>query len=137
MGMMLVQFIKGSRLLVRAAACVAATDAWAILERGVRRRVGASEDWPVLRRRPRAPSVTAFSRSASSRIMLADLPPSSWVTRFTVGAAAEATATPARVDPVKETIATSGCAAIAEPTVDPSPLTIFQTPHAPPALSRL
>src|SRR5271166_3349777 len=61
-------------------------------------------------------------------IMLADLPPSSCVTRFTVGAAADATAIPARVDPVKETMATSGCEEMAEPTVGPSPFTILKTP---------
>src|SRR5208282_3875510 len=59
---------------------------------------------------------------------VADLPPSSCVTRFTVGAAAKATAMPARVEPVKETIATSGCEAIAAPTVGPSPLTRLKTP---------
>src|ERR1022692_3392238 len=61
-------------------------------------------------------------------MMLADLPPSSCVTRFTVGAAATATATPARVDPVKETIATSGCDESAAPTVGPSPFTRLKTP---------
>ncbi len=47
--------------------------------------------------------------------MLADLPPSSWATRFTVGAAACATSTPARVEPVNDIMSTSrmgrqGCA---------------------------
>src|SRR5260370_37111097 len=130
---MLVPFIKGSPLWVGAGAVFAAAAAWAILERGTRRRVGASHDWPVLRKHPRTPSVTAFSRSASSRIMLADLPPSSWVTRFTVGAAAEATATPARVHPVKETRATAGFDAIADPTVRPSPFTVLKAPPRTPA----
>src|SRR5208282_3578318 len=61
-------------------------------------------------------------------MMYADLPPSSCVTRFTVGAAAIATATPPRVEPVNETMATSGCAAMAAPTVGPSPLTRLNTP---------
>src|SRR5258708_19800948 len=70
-------------------------------------------------------------------MMLADLPPSSWVTRFTVGAAAEATEIPARVEPVKETMATCGCEAIAEPTVGPSPFTRLKTPVDNPASSRI
>src|SRR5207237_4813356 len=89
-----------------------------ILDRGISMLVGALQDWPVLRKHACTPSLTAFSRSASSRMILADLPPSSCVTRFTVGTAADATATPARVDPVNETMATSGCEEIAQPTVD-------------------
>jgi hypothetical protein len=41
-------------------------------------------------------------------MMFADLPPSSCDTRFTVSAAAFATCTPARVEPVKETMSMSG-----------------------------
>src|SRR5204862_6143983 len=100
----------------------------AIFDRGTSSRVGALQDWPVLRKQACTPSLTALSRSASSKMMFADLPPSSCVTRFTVGAAAAATATPARVEPVKETIATSGCEEIAAPTVTPSPFTILKTP---------
>ena len=68
------------------------------------------------------------SRSASFRMMLADLPPSSWVTRFTESAAALATSTPARVDPVIDTMSMSGCFEIAAPTPGPSPLTRLNTP---------
>src|SRR5271165_7069539 len=70
-------------------------------------------------------------------MMLADLPPNSCVTRLIVAAAADATATPARVDPVKETIATSGCVAIAEPTVGPSPFSKLKTPAGTPASCRI
>ncbi len=104
---------NGSPTLVASAACSAAAIACAILDRGTSIRVGALQDWPVLRKHACTPCLTALSRSASSRIMWADLPPSSCVTRFTVGAAATATAMPARVDPVKETMATSGCEEIA------------------------
>ena len=48
--------------------------------------------------------------------MLADLPPSSRATRLTVPAATSATRLPARVEPVKQTMSTSGWAAIASPT---------------------
>src|SRR2546425_2982386 len=69
--------------------------------------------------------------------MLADLPPSSCVTLFTVAAAAEATAIPARVDPVKETISTSGWEEIAAPTLDPSPFTRLKTPGGTPASPKI
>src|SRR5690606_21347786 len=54
-------------------------------------------------------------------------------TRFTVGAAFCATAMPARVEPVNDTIAMSGCEARAAPTVGPSPLTRLKTPGGTPA----
>ena len=69
--------------------------------------------------------------------MLADLPPSSWATRLTVSAAALATRMPARVEPVNETMSTSGWLAIAWPTVGPSPLTRLKTPLGTPASSRI
>ena len=81
------------------------------------------------------PSFTDFFRSASSRMMLADLPPSSWCTRLTVSAAALATRMPARVEPVKETMSTPGWREMASPTVGPSPLTRLNTPFGTPASS--
>ena len=60
--------------------------------------------------------------------MLADLPPSSWATRLTVSAAVFATMIPARVEPVKDIMATSGCPARYCPTVGPSPFTRLNTP---------
>ncbi len=65
--------------------------------------------------------------------MLADLPPSSCATRLTVSAASFATLTPAVVDPVKDTMSISGWAAIASPTVGPSPFTRLKTPAGMPA----
>ena len=47
---------------------------------------------------------------------------------FTVGAAADATAIPASRGSGKETMSTSGCEAIAAPTVTPSPFTMLKTP---------
>ena len=69
--------------------------------------------------------------------MLADFPPSSCDTRLTVSAAAFATCTPARVEPVKDTISISGCREIASPTVGPSPSTMLNTPLGRPASSRI
>ena len=65
--------------------------------------------------------------------MLADLPPSSCATRLTVSAAAFATATPARVEPVNDIMSMPGCDDIAAPTVGPSPLTRLKTPAGTPA----
>ena len=79
------------------------------------------------------PDETAFARSASSSTMLADLPPSSCATRFTVSAAALATAMPARVEPVNDIMSMPGCDDIASPTVGPSPLTRLNTPGGTPA----
>ncbi len=70
-------------------------------------------------------------------MMLADLPPSSWATRFTVGAAARATSTPARVEPVNDTMSTSGWADSGAPTLTPSPWTRLKTPAGTPASSRI
>jgi hypothetical protein len=52
-------------------------------------------------------------------MMLADLPPSSSATRLTVLAATSETRLPARVEPVKEIMSTSGWATIASPTTGP------------------
>ena len=73
-------------------------------------RVGASQDWPLLLKQAATPCVTAVSRSASGSMMLADLPPNSWATRLTVSAAVFATMMPARVEPVKDIMSTSGMA---------------------------
>ena len=59
------------------------------------------------------------------------------VTRFTVGAASLATSTPARVDPVNDTMSMSGWLARATPTPGPSPLTRLYTPAGTPAASRI
>src|SRR5882757_6250393 len=66
-------------------------------------------------------------------MILGLLPPSSCATRFTVLAALRATSIPARVEPVNETMSTSGCALIAAPTVGPSPLMRLNTPAGTPA----
>ena len=100
-------------------------------------RVGALQLWPELFITPRTPATTARLKSASGkRRILADLPPSSWCTRLTVGAALRATSTPARVDPVNDTRSTSGWLEIAAPTVGPSPLTRLNTPAGTPAACR-
>ena len=54
---------------------------------GTSMRVGALQDCPVFMHMPAISRDTAAAKSASSRMMFGDLPPSSWVTRFTVFAA--------------------------------------------------
>ncbi len=96
-------------------------------------RVGASQDWPLLPKQPSTPLRTAVAKSASGRMMLGDLPPSSWATRLTVSAAVLATMMPARVEPVNDTMSTSGCPAMTWPTSGPVPLTRLKTPLGAPA----
>ena len=72
--------------------------------------------------------LTAAAKSASSKITLADLPPSSKATRLMLCAANSPTRLPARVDPVKLTISTSGWPAKTSPTSGPVPLTKLKTP---------
>ena len=69
--------------------------------------------------------------------MLGDLPPSSWLTRLTVGAARWATSMPARVEPVNEIMSMPGCSAIAAPTSGPRPFTRLNTPLGTPASCRI
>ena len=105
--------------------------------RGTSMRVGALQDWPALAITALTPPATARSRSASSRMRFGDLPPSSWHTRLTVGAAARATSIPARVEPVKETRSIPPWAAMAAPTTGPSPSTRLKAPAGTPASCRM
>jgi hypothetical protein len=55
--------------------------------------------------------------------------------RLTVSAPSWATRLPARVEPVNDTMSTSGCEAMASPTVGPSPDTRLNTPAGRPTSS--
>ena len=66
-----------------------------------------------------------------------DLPPSSSATFFTEAAASSATRFPARVEPVNDTMSTSGCVASASPTTGPRPLTRLNTPAGKPISSMI
>ena len=70
---------------------------------------------------------TAWARSASSKTSTGDFPPSSSVTFFRLPAAAWMMARPVSVEPVNETLSTSGCAASAAPASSPVPVTTFTT----------
>ena len=67
--------------------------------------------------------------------MLALLPPSSSVTRFSVSAAHRMMCLPTAVDPVKPILATSGWSTSRCPAVAPSPTTTLKTPSGMPASS--
>ena len=67
----------GSPTTICAAAAAAMAAASSMRAAGTSMRVGALHDWPELLHIEVRSRVMAFGRSASSRMMLADLPPSS------------------------------------------------------------
>ena len=73
--------------------------------------------------------------SASAKTMLALLPPSSSVTRFTWSAQPAMICLPTSVEPVKQTLRTSGCVTNRWPTTDPLPGMTVSTPAGSPASS--
>ena len=86
------------------------------------------QSWPEFQKAARRmPSATAFG-SASSKMIIGALPPSSRWTRFNVSAAFRAIALPVATSPVSETRRTSGWATRRSPTGTPSPVTAFSTP---------
>ena len=99
-------------------------------------RVQAVQVCPPLMKQFARPTFTALARSASSSTTKALLPPSSSDTFLTVSAATAMTRLPAAVEPVNETMSTSGWAAIASPTTGPSPVTRLKTPGGRPTASK-
>ena len=75
----------------------------------------------------------AAATSVSAKTMFALLPPSSSVTRFTWSAQPAMIRLPTVVDPVKQTLRTSGCVTNRSPTTDPLPGTTLRTPAGRPA----
>jgi hypothetical protein len=88
-------------------------------------RDGALQLWPLLSIIEATPAATLPAKDPSSSTMFGLFPPSSWATRLTVGAALRATSTPARVDPVNETMSMPGWLDSAAPTPGPSPCTML------------
>src|SRR5262245_35784753 len=136
-GPMVVPSPRGSPGLALSATDLAMAAASFILPSGTSTRVGALHDWPVLLKQCAVPPAMDLARSASSRMMLGDLPPSSCDTRFTVGAAFCTTSMPARVEPVNDTMSMPGCVLMAAPTSGPNPLTRLNTPLGTPASCRI
>ncbi|GGY15389.1 hypothetical protein GCM10010510_71380 [Streptomyces anandii JCM 4720] len=78
---------------------------------------------------------TAVSKSASAKITLGFLPPSSSATFFTVAAAAAMIRLPVSGPPVKETMSTAGFSESGAPTSGPGPRTRLPAPAGSPASS--
>ena len=91
--------------------------------------------WPVAAKTPAMIPLAAAGRSASSKTICGDLPPSSRVTRLTLSAAACATARPVAVEPVNATLSTPLCPASAAPSSRLEPATTLNTPGGNPASS--
>ncbi len=112
---------SGSPTLTAPAASRATAMASSIRELGTSMRDGALQLWPLFIIITDVPAATLLAKSSSSSTMFGLLPPSSWVTRLTVGAAFLATSMPARVEPVNDTMSMSGWLDSAAPTPGPSP----------------
>ena len=97
----------------------------------------AQQSWPALPKTAGTAAAAAASRSASAKTTLADLPPSSSVTRLIVAAAAAPIPRPTSVEPVKAILATSGCSTSRLPQTLPGPATTFSTPSGNPASSAI
>ena len=90
-------------------------------------REPAQQTWPWLKKMPWTMPSTAWSIGASSKTMLAALPPSSRVSFLRVPATARAIDLPTSVEPVNATLSTSACSTTARP-VSPAPVTMLTTP---------
>ena len=93
----------------------------------------AVHDWPcrVNRMAVSTPAAVASMFSgvaASGKTMFGLLPPSSRETCAKRFPAASATCRPTSVDPVNDTLSTSGCSSRASPITEPLPVTTFSTP---------
>ena len=91
--------------------------------------------WPLAAKMPEIAPFTAWSRLASSNTMLADLPPSSSVTRLKSAAAVTLTERPLDSPPVKATLRTFRWRTSGSPTSSPKPVTTLTTPGGSPASS--
>ena len=92
-----------------------------------RRRDPAQQTCPWLKKMPLTMPSTVSSIGASSKTILAPLPPSSRVKPLPVPATERAISFPTSVDPVNAILLIPGWLTIAAP-VAPSPVTIFTTP---------
>ena len=98
----------------------------------ISKREPAQHTCPWLNQIPSTNPSTALSRSASSKMMNGDFPPSSSERRLWLAAVALRIARPTSVDPVNAILSTSGCFTSASP-VEPSPVTMLTTPAGSPA----
>ncbi len=100
------------------------------------RRDPAQHTWPWLNQMASTTPSTAELRSASSKTMNGDLPPSSSVSDLPEPAVSSRIRRPTSVEPVKAILSTSGCLTSISP-VAPSPVTTLTTPLGSPAISQM
>ena len=98
-----------------------AIDSW------TKSRLPAQHTSPWLKKMPLTTPSIAWSMGASSKMMLAALPPSSRVSALSVPATARPISLPTDVEPVKATLSTSGCLTRARP-ISPGPVMMLTTP---------
>ena len=98
--------------------------------RCTRMRDRAQQSWPALSKTAYGAAAAARSRSASANTMLALLPPSSSVTRFTCRAQPAMICWPTSVEPVKHDLARRAAMRrrTAGPTTEPLPGSTWNTP---------
>ena len=101
--------------------------------RWTRIRDRAQQSCPALSNTAYGAVAAARSRSASANTMLALLPPSSRVTRFTWRAQSAISLLPTSVDPVKTILRTSSWSTSRWPTTEPLPGSTWKTPSGSPA----
>ena len=90
-------------------------------------RLPAQHTSPWLKKMPLMTPSMAWSIGASSKTMLAALPPSSRVSALSVPATARPISLPTAVEPVNATLSTSGCLTSARP-ISPGPVMMLTTP---------
>src|SRR6202165_4162423 len=96
-------------------------------------RLAHTQVWPVLRYLETIAPSAAASRSASSKTMNGAFPPSSSEIFLTVGATCFINRRPTAVEPVNESLRTSGFDVISPPIAGASPGTTLITPGGTPA----
>src|SRR3954454_10584144 len=124
---------SGSPTLIASTAPLSCDRNSSTAPRWTRMRERAQQSWPALSNTAHGAALAAASTSASAKTTLADLPPSSSVTRLIVAAAPAAIERPTSVEPVNAIFATSGCSTSRVPHSRPGPATTLTTPSGSPA----
>jgi hypothetical protein len=124
--------LAGSPTGMAATASVSASTTSSYRLRVARMRVWATQAWPLFMVEAAISSGMIASRSASSQMMAADLPPSSNVHRRSSSPQAAPILRPAAVEPVKLTLSTSGWVTRCWPVSRPAG-TMLTTPSGTPA----
>ena len=97
-------------------------------------RLAHTQVWPVLRYLAISAPLTAASTSASSKTMKGALPPSSSDSFLIVGAHCAISSRPTSVEPVNESLRTTGLAVSSPPIATGSPVSTLKTPAGKPGL---